>query len=263
MGGFGKPSPKRAIVPAICQQVLSREQRQALRAIAVCRTPALGGHVDVCTTCGLERAAYHSCRNRHCPKCQSLAQARWISQRMARRPPTPTTSTSSSRSRPPSVRSRWRNGARCSRSSAGRGPDPAHARARWEAARRAARHHRPCSTPGPASSSSIPTCTASSPAGASPPMGAAGSPRAGASLPGPVLAALFRGKFLAALSAPCDSGELRRPIPRDRPAPSPRSHAHAVGRLRQAARSAAPRGSSSTSAATPTASASPINGSSP
>jgi hypothetical protein len=66
------------------QQVLSREQRQALRAIAVCRTPALGGHVDVCTTCGLERPAYHSCRNRHCPKCQSLAQARWIAQRLTR-----------------------------------------------------------------------------------------------------------------------------------------------------------------------------------
>jgi hypothetical protein len=66
------------------QQVLSREQRQALRAIAVCRTPALGGAVDVCTACGLERPAYHSCRNRHCPKCQSLAQARWIAQRMAR-----------------------------------------------------------------------------------------------------------------------------------------------------------------------------------
>ena len=66
------------------QQELSREQRQALRALAVCRTPALGGHVDVCTACGLERPAYHSCRNRHCPKCQSLAQARWISQRMAR-----------------------------------------------------------------------------------------------------------------------------------------------------------------------------------
>ena len=66
------------------QQVLSREQRQALRAIAVCRTPALGGHVDVCSACGLERPAYHSCRNRHCPKCQSLAQARWIAQRMTR-----------------------------------------------------------------------------------------------------------------------------------------------------------------------------------
>ena len=50
------------------QQALSREQRHALRAIAVCRTPALGGHVDVCTRCGFERPAYH-------PKCQSLAQA--------------------------------------------------------------------------------------------------------------------------------------------------------------------------------------------
>ena len=60
------------------QQALSREQRQALRAIAVCRTPALGGHVDVCSGCGFERPAYHSCRNRHCPKCQNLAQARWI-----------------------------------------------------------------------------------------------------------------------------------------------------------------------------------------
>ena len=66
------------------QQALSREQRQALRAIAVCRTPALGGHLDVCSQCGFERPAYHSCRNRHCPKCQSLAQARWIDQRMAR-----------------------------------------------------------------------------------------------------------------------------------------------------------------------------------
>jgi hypothetical protein len=66
------------------QQALSREQRQALRAIAVCRTPALGGHVDVCAACGFERPAYHSCRNRHCPKCQSLAQARWIAQRMGR-----------------------------------------------------------------------------------------------------------------------------------------------------------------------------------
>ena len=66
------------------QQALSREQRQALRSIAVCRTPALGCHLDVCARCGFERPAYHSCRHRHCPKCQSLAQARWIEQRMAR-----------------------------------------------------------------------------------------------------------------------------------------------------------------------------------
>jgi hypothetical protein len=66
------------------QQALSREQRQAVRSIAVSRTPALGGHVDVCSGCGFERPAYHSCRNRHCPKCQNLAQARWIDQRMRR-----------------------------------------------------------------------------------------------------------------------------------------------------------------------------------
>ena len=66
------------------QQALSREQRHALRAIAVCRTPALGGQVDVCSGCGFERPVYHSCRNQHCPKCQSLAQARWIEQRLAR-----------------------------------------------------------------------------------------------------------------------------------------------------------------------------------
>lgn len=55
-----------------------------MRAIEVCRTEVLGGHLDVCDRCGHERPAYNSCRNRHCPKCQSLAQACWIEQRMAR-----------------------------------------------------------------------------------------------------------------------------------------------------------------------------------
>ena len=63
---------------------LSREQRAVMRAIEVCRTAVLGGHLDVCDRCGYQRPAYNSCRNRHCPKCQSLAQARWIEQRMAR-----------------------------------------------------------------------------------------------------------------------------------------------------------------------------------
>jgi hypothetical protein len=49
-----------------------------------CRTAALGGHVDQCTTCGYEHFAYHSCRNRHCPKCQALAQERWIEAQRAR-----------------------------------------------------------------------------------------------------------------------------------------------------------------------------------
>jgi len=67
---------------------LSKEQRCAMRSIEACRTAALGGHVDVCDACGYQRPAYNSCRNRHCPKCQSLAQARWIEQRKQRILPT-------------------------------------------------------------------------------------------------------------------------------------------------------------------------------
>ena len=55
-----------------------------MRAIEACRTEVLGGHVDVCDRCGYERPSYNSCRNRHCPKCQSLAQAKWIEDRMER-----------------------------------------------------------------------------------------------------------------------------------------------------------------------------------
>jgi hypothetical protein len=56
--------------------------------IEQCRTAALGGHLDICTKCGHQAPAYNSCRNRHCPKCQSLAQARWIEQRRQRIVPT-------------------------------------------------------------------------------------------------------------------------------------------------------------------------------
>jgi hypothetical protein len=57
---------------------LTAVQRQALRDLAVCRTAARGGHVERCADCGHERIAYNSCRNRHCPKCQALARARWL-----------------------------------------------------------------------------------------------------------------------------------------------------------------------------------------
>lgn len=60
---------------------LCRAQRRALRAIADCRTAALGGHRAVCTTCGAERLTYNSCRNRHCPKCQRVATERWLAAR--------------------------------------------------------------------------------------------------------------------------------------------------------------------------------------
>jgi len=66
------------------RHALSGEQRRALRDILRCRTAALGGHLEVCTACGDERPAYNSCRNRHCPKCQALPQARWVEQQMER-----------------------------------------------------------------------------------------------------------------------------------------------------------------------------------
>src|ERR1700757_190404 len=55
---------------------------KVLRAIARCRTAALGGHLDECTDCGYRPAiSYNSCRNRHCPKCQSNARDRWLEAR--------------------------------------------------------------------------------------------------------------------------------------------------------------------------------------
>jgi hypothetical protein len=57
---------------------LTGTQTKALRDLERCRTAALGGHVEQCLDCGHERIAYNSCRNRHCPKCQALARARWL-----------------------------------------------------------------------------------------------------------------------------------------------------------------------------------------
>ena len=54
-----------------------------MHAIETCRTAALGGHRETCDTCGAERLAYNSCRNRHCPKCQTLAKERWLAARRA------------------------------------------------------------------------------------------------------------------------------------------------------------------------------------
>src|ERR1700745_2615905 len=60
---------------------LSTAQRRVMTAIERCRTAALGGHVEQCDTCGYQRISYNSCRNRHCPKCQSLARAQWLDDR--------------------------------------------------------------------------------------------------------------------------------------------------------------------------------------
>src|SRR5487761_2380432 len=62
---------------------LSTARRRAMSAIERCRTAALGGHVERCGECGHQRIAYNSCRNRNCPKCQSLARAQWLEDRQA------------------------------------------------------------------------------------------------------------------------------------------------------------------------------------
>jgi hypothetical protein len=54
---------------------------RAMRAIELCRTAELGGHVDVCDHCGALKISYNSCRNRHCPKCQCLDKERWLEAR--------------------------------------------------------------------------------------------------------------------------------------------------------------------------------------
>ena len=68
---------------------LSHAQRRVMTAIEICRTAALGGHVERCEDCGETRIAYNSCRNRHCPKCQGLARAQWLADRQAELLPVP------------------------------------------------------------------------------------------------------------------------------------------------------------------------------
>jgi hypothetical protein len=79
----------RAHAPAFAQAPLASVQRRALRAIERCRTAALGGHIAQCEHCGERHYRYHSCRNRHCPKCQSLAKERWLAARRAELLPVP------------------------------------------------------------------------------------------------------------------------------------------------------------------------------
>src|SRR3954463_11797339 len=60
---------------------LSFQQLSVLRAITRCRTAALGGHLDDCSQCGHQAISYNSCRNRHCPRCQTSARDRWLAER--------------------------------------------------------------------------------------------------------------------------------------------------------------------------------------
>ena len=77
-------APRKPELASILREVqnqlgpLTTDQERAIQAIIDCRTAALGGHVSACDTCGHQDIAYNSCRNRYCPKCGALAQARWI-----------------------------------------------------------------------------------------------------------------------------------------------------------------------------------------
>ena len=68
---------------------LGRVERRVMSAIELCRTAALGGHVERCADCGETRVAYNSCRNRHCPKCQGQARAEWLAARQVELLPVP------------------------------------------------------------------------------------------------------------------------------------------------------------------------------
>lgn len=75
----------------LATHTLVRAQAKAWRAIVSCRTAALGGHVDRCGACGATRHVYHSCRNRHCPRCQTRAKEQWIAARQRELLPVPYT----------------------------------------------------------------------------------------------------------------------------------------------------------------------------
>lgn len=64
-------------------------QLRTMDAVRRCRTASMGGHVDGCSSCGLLRMSYNSCRNRHCPKCQSTQREKWIEAREAELLPVP------------------------------------------------------------------------------------------------------------------------------------------------------------------------------
>lgn len=63
--------------------LLSTGQRRVMSAIELCRTAALGGHLERCDHCDHARISYNSCRNRHCPRCGSMARAQWLEKRQS------------------------------------------------------------------------------------------------------------------------------------------------------------------------------------
>lgn len=73
----------------LAEHALTRPQAKVWRAITACRTAALGGHVEGCDTCAYSRYVYHSCRNRHCPTCQTRAKEAWLAARRRELLPVP------------------------------------------------------------------------------------------------------------------------------------------------------------------------------
>ena len=65
------------------KNVLTTQQYKVMKRIEICRTAALGGHVEACDHCGHTQNAYNSCRDRHCPKCQTMVKEKWLNNRKA------------------------------------------------------------------------------------------------------------------------------------------------------------------------------------
>lgn len=68
---------------------MSQAEKKAMRDIEECRTAALGGQLEICDRCLQSRYSYHSCRNRHCPKCQGERTRRWLEKQRERLLPVP------------------------------------------------------------------------------------------------------------------------------------------------------------------------------
>jgi len=65
------------------KNLLSYKELKTMHHITVCRTAQLGGHIEQCDNCDFERISYNSCRDRHCPKCQSMVKEKWLNDRKA------------------------------------------------------------------------------------------------------------------------------------------------------------------------------------
>ena len=239
---------------------LSTAQRRVMTAIERCRTAALGGHVEQCDHCGHRRVWYNSCRNRHCPTCQSLARAAWLERRRADLLPTeyfhvvftvpPAVAEVATQNKAVVYGLLFRAVADTLRTIAA---DPRHLGAEIGSS--------PSSTPGARRSSIIRICTASSRAGGWRATAAAGLPAA----PG----SSCRSGFSHATSAVSSSRRCRTPSspdssasragcsPSATPGASPSTSARPArpsGWSTRSDPSPAPNRSSTTSAATPTGS---------